>query len=53
MRRAGIGDPLFAGELAALPAATFDLVTSMEVVEHVTDPAAFIGELAARLAPVV
>ena len=23
----------------------FDLVTSMEVVEHVTDPAAFIGEL--------
>ena len=40
-----------AGELAALPPATFDLVTSMEVVEHVTDPAAFIGELAARLAP--
>ncbi|ALH81429.1 bifunctional 2-polyprenyl-6-hydroxyphenol methylase/3-demethylubiquinol 3-O-methyltransferase UbiG [Sphingopyxis macrogoltabida] len=29
----------------------FDLVTSMEVVEHVTDPAAFICELAARLAP--
>lgn len=41
----------FAGELAALPSGTFDLVTSMEVVEHVTDPAAFIGELAARLAP--
>lgn len=40
-----------AGELAALPPATFDLVTSMEVVEHVADPAAFIGELAARLAP--
>ncbi len=40
-----------AGELAALPDATFDLVTSMEVVEHVADPAAFIGELAARLAP--
>lgn len=40
-----------AGELAVLPAATFDLVTSMEVVEHVTDPAAFIAELAARLAP--
>ena len=38
-------------ELAALPPATFDLVTSMEVVEHVTDPAAFIAELAARLAP--
>jgi len=29
----------------------FDLVTSMEVIEHVSDPAAFIGELAARLAP--
>ena len=29
----------------------FDLVTCMEVVEHVADPAAFIGALAARLAP--
>lgn len=47
----GLAIAYFAGELAALPAATFDLVTSMEVVEHVTDPAAFIGELAARLAP--
>src|SRR3989344_286648 len=47
----GLAINYFAGELAALPAATFDLVTSMEVVEHVTDPAAFIGELAARLAP--
>jgi 2-polyprenyl-6-hydroxyphenyl methylase / 3-demethylubiquinone-9 3-methyltransferase len=28
----------------------FDLVTSMEVVEHVTDPAAFVAALAARLA---
>lgn len=28
----------------------FDLVTSMEVVEHVSDPAAFIAALAARLA---
>ena len=50
----------FAGELADLPSplgtngegqGQFDLVTSMEVVEHVADPAAFIGELAARLAP--
>lgn len=29
----------------------FDLVTSMEVVEHVADPAAFVAALAARLAP--
>ena len=47
----GLSISYFAGELAALPPSTFDLVTSMEVVEHVTDPAAFIGELAARLAP--
>lgn len=38
------------GEVAALPG-TFDLVTSMEVIEHVADPDAFIGALAARLAP--
>lgn len=47
----GLAIRYHAGELAALPAATFDLVTSMEVVEHVADPAAFIGELAVRLAP--
>lgn len=47
----GLAMTYFAGELAALPAGQFDLVTSMEVVEHVTDPAAFIAELAARLAP--
>ena len=47
----GLAIDYFAGELAALPSRTFDLVTSMEVVEHVTDPAAFLGELAARLAP--
>ncbi|WP_420143921.1 bifunctional 2-polyprenyl-6-hydroxyphenol methylase/3-demethylubiquinol 3-O-methyltransferase UbiG [Sphingobium sp.] len=29
----------------------FDLVTSMEVIEHVADPAAFIAALAAKLAP--
>lgn len=29
----------------------FDLVTCMEVIEHVADPAAFVGALARRLAP--
>ena len=40
-----------AGELGALEASGFDLVTALEVIEHVTDKAAFLGELAARLAP--
>jgi 2-polyprenyl-6-hydroxyphenyl methylase/3-demethylubiquinone-9 3-methyltransferase len=40
-----------AGELSTLPTATYDLVTSMEVVEHVTDPVAFIAQLAERLEP--
>ncbi|MBB5706362.1 bifunctional 2-polyprenyl-6-hydroxyphenol methylase/3-demethylubiquinol 3-O-methyltransferase UbiG [Sphingopyxis panaciterrulae] len=47
----GLAISYHAGELAALPPATFDLVTSMEVVEHVADPSAFVAELAARLAP--
>jgi 2-polyprenyl-6-hydroxyphenyl methylase / 3-demethylubiquinone-9 3-methyltransferase len=32
-------------------AGQFDLVTAMEVIEHVADPAAFVASLAARLAP--
>lgn len=39
------------GELDTLAPGTFDLVTSMEVIEHVADKSAFIGMLAARLAP--
>ena len=39
-----------AGELAEV-AGQFDLVTSMEVIEHVADPAAFVAQLAARLTP--
>lgn len=37
-------------EVASIRGA-FDLITAMEVVEHVTDPAVFIAALAARLAP--
>jgi 2-polyprenyl-6-hydroxyphenyl methylase/3-demethylubiquinone-9 3-methyltransferase len=38
------------GELAELEG-RFDLITCMEVIEHVADPAAFVKELAKRLAP--
>ncbi len=40
-----------AGDVAQLVGERFDLVTSMEVIEHVTDPAAFIAILAGLLAP--
>lgn len=39
-----------AGELAELEA-QYDLITCMEVIEHVADPAAFVKALAKRLAP--
>lgn len=39
------------GELAALGLGTFDLVTCMEVLEHVADKPAFIRQLAGHLAP--
>ncbi|EJL31180.1 bifunctional 2-polyprenyl-6-hydroxyphenol methylase/3-demethylubiquinol 3-O-methyltransferase UbiG [Novosphingobium sp. AP12] len=40
-----------AGELGALELSGFDLVCSLEVIEHVTDKAAFLGSLAAAMAP--
>ncbi|MBL0923633.1 MAG: bifunctional 2-polyprenyl-6-hydroxyphenol methylase/3-demethylubiquinol 3-O-methyltransferase UbiG [Sphingomonadaceae bacterium] len=40
-----------AGELAAQGLGRFDVVTSMEVIEHVSDPAAFVAELARHLKP--
>jgi 2-polyprenyl-6-hydroxyphenyl methylase / 3-demethylubiquinone-9 3-methyltransferase len=40
-----------AGELFEQGLGKFDVVSSMEVIEHVTDPAAFIAELTAHLKP--
>ena len=50
---AGAGLPVTycAGELSTLGLGTFDLVTAMEVIEHVADKAAFIAELVRHLAP--
>jgi 2-polyprenyl-6-hydroxyphenyl methylase/3-demethylubiquinone-9 3-methyltransferase len=39
------------GELTRLGLGQFDLVTTMEVIEHVADKAAFVAELARHLAP--
>ena len=39
------------GSVEGLDGETFDLVTSLEVIEHVTDPGAFVAGLAAALAP--
>ncbi len=39
------------GELDELNPGQFDLVTSMEVIEHVADKRAFVASLAERLAP--
>lgn len=48
----GLDIEYLAGEFATVAAGRrFDLVASMEVIEHVTDPAAFIADLAAALAP--
>ena len=44
-RHGDIGDAAFADALGQ-----FDLVTSMEVIEHVADPAAFLAALVARMA---
>ena len=46
----GLNIAYHAGELAQLPAATFDLVTAMEVIEHVADKGAFVHQLQERLA---
>lgn len=39
------------GGIEALSGQSFDLIVSMEVVEHVADPAGFVGGIARALAP--
>ena len=50
-RGQGLAIDYRAGGIEGLGESGFDLVTSMEVIEHVADPAAFVGGLAAALAP--
>ena len=47
----GLDIRYMAGELGALNLGRFDLVTCMEVIEHVADKPAFIAALTDRLAP--
>ena len=48
---AGLAIDYRQGELAGMELGTFDLVTAMEVIEHVADKLAFATQLAAHLAP--
>ncbi len=47
----GLAIRYLAADITALPAEQFDLVTCLEVLEHVADPAAFVAALADRLTP--
>ena len=47
--RSGLDIRYMAGELANHDIGTFDLVTAMEVIEHVADKQAFAAQLAERL----
>ncbi|WP_340588522.1 bifunctional 2-polyprenyl-6-hydroxyphenol methylase/3-demethylubiquinol 3-O-methyltransferase UbiG [Erythrobacter alti] len=48
---AGLDIRYVPGELGSLGLGRFDLVTCLEVIEHVADKAAFLRELAGHLAP--
>lgn len=47
----GLDIRYMAGEVGGLDIGTFDLVTCVEVIEHVADKPAFMKDVAARLAP--
>ncbi len=47
----GLDIRYMAGEVGHLDIGTFDLVTCLEVIEHVADKPAFLRDVAARLAP--
>ncbi len=47
----GLDIRYMAGEVGALDIGQFDLVTSVEVIEHVADKPAFLRDVAGRLAP--
>jgi 2-polyprenyl-6-hydroxyphenyl methylase / 3-demethylubiquinone-9 3-methyltransferase len=49
--QSGLAIDYRAGEISGQGLGQFDVVTSMEVIEHVTDPAAFVGELTRHLKP--
>ena len=48
----GFADEVWCGGLEAVPAGErFDLVVALQVIEHVYDPRAFVGQLVARVKP--
>ncbi|MEM9502013.1 MAG: bifunctional 2-polyprenyl-6-hydroxyphenol methylase/3-demethylubiquinol 3-O-methyltransferase UbiG [Pseudomonadota bacterium] len=47
----GLDIRYMAGEVGDLDIGTFDLVTCLEVIEHVADKAAFLNDVTSRLAP--
>lgn len=49
--KSGLDIRYMAGEVGSLDIGTFDLVTCLEVIEHVADKRAFLKDVAARLAP--